>query len=82
LIFLNYELYHSTNSNRLPYRLLLLPTSGKEQDWDIELADAIRLDEFLNVLDHQHLSDDQKHALMALIIASYDDFLGLTDSSF
>ena len=63
-------------------RLLHLPATGKEQDWDIELADATRLDDFLNVLDHQHLSDDQKQALMALIIASYDDFLGLGQSAF
>lgn len=55
-------------------QLLHLPVSGKEQDWDIELSDITRLDEFLDILDHQLLIDDQKYALMALIIASYDNF--------
>ena len=51
-----------------------LPTTGLEQDWDIELADHKRLDEFLGACDFE-FSDDMKFALMALIFASYDDYI-------
>ena len=45
------------------------------EDWDIELADADRVKEFLDAYDYD-LSHDIKLALMALILASYDDYIG------
>lgn len=53
---------------------LNLPATGQEQDWDIELADPTRLREFLNIYHQaQDLSELEKYALMALILASCDD---------
>lgn len=52
---------------------LHLPATGREQDWDIELADANRANEFIRYLGEQSLSEDVKLALMALIIASLED---------
>ena len=53
---------------------LRLPATGLEQDWDIELADADRIHEFITFMAQQPLDDDTRLALMALILASLDDF--------
>ncbi len=54
---------------------LRLPATGDEQDWDIELADKNRIEEFVDYLTTESLTDEQKFALMALIIASYEVLL-------
>lgn len=54
---------------------LLLPYTGIEQDWDIEMADSSRIDEFIKFYKDRSLCDNQKVALMSLILSSYDDFL-------
>ncbi|MDX2109152.1 MAG: hypothetical protein SFY80_02815 [Verrucomicrobiota bacterium] len=54
--------------------LLKLPATGFEQDWDIELSDHRRIDEFVDVYSNYHdLSSSDKRALMALIISSCED---------
>lgn len=54
--------------------LLKLRTTGFEQDWEIELSDQRRIDEFVGVyLNHKEFSDSDKMALMALIMASCED---------
>jgi len=55
--------------------LLNLPATGHEQDWAIELADKSRLAEFLKFIENESLSPQYKHAMMELILASYDDYL-------
>lgn len=52
---------------------LRLPSTGREQDWEIELADANRIDEFISFYENKTLSDDKRSALMALIIGSLED---------
>ncbi|MBN8822318.1 MULTISPECIES: hypothetical protein [unclassified Spirosoma] len=55
---------------------LHLPITGLEQDWDIELADSSRIDEFLTLFKQDNnLDNEQKYVLMALILASCDDAL-------
>ena len=53
--------------------MLHLPPGG--QDWEIEVADADRVGEFLDSYERQPLEPDDRFALMALIVASYDDHL-------
>lgn len=53
--------------------VLHLPTTGREQDWDIELADPDRAGEFVAYLESHVLSKEQKFALMALIMGSLED---------
>lgn len=65
--------YPTWEAMALLERELLLPATGEEQDWDIELADPSRVDEFLCYLESHDLSEDARFALMALIIASLDD---------
>jgi hypothetical protein len=55
--------------------LLQLPATGQEQDWEIELADSTRVQEFCQVYQTANLTQEEKFTLMALIIASYDDYL-------
>jgi hypothetical protein len=50
-----------------------LPPGG--QDWEIEVADAARLGEFLDGYERQPLGDDERFTLMELIVASYDELL-------
>jgi len=56
-------------------KVLLLPYIGTEQDWELELANPGRLEEFLIYYKSEPLSKDIKIALMSLILASYDDHL-------
>lgn len=54
---------------------LSLPFTGIEQDWDIEMANSNRLNDFLKFYQQNDLSADKKVAVMSLILASYEDFL-------
>jgi hypothetical protein len=54
-------------------KLLLLPASGREQDWEFEFADPYRIDEMLSVASANDLNTDEKCALVLLIIASIDE---------
>ncbi|MEN9639045.1 MAG: hypothetical protein RLZZ262_913 [Bacteroidota bacterium] len=54
---------------------LSLPYMGIEQDWDVELADKNRVDEFIFYYNENDLSFEMKYATMSIILASYDDFL-------
>lgn len=56
-----------------------LPFKGIEQDWEVELADSKRVKEFVSFYKGLSLSLDEKMALMALILASYDDYLEEND---
>lgn len=51
-------------------RLLSLPVTGREQDWEIELADSTRLDEFLNLFESGRLDLEGRSALALLILFS------------
>ena len=53
-------------------RLLALTATGREQDWEIELADPSRLDEMMYLLESKHLSEKLKTALCLLMLASFD----------
>lgn len=56
-----------------------LPYTGIEQDWDIEMADSNRIDEFVKFYKKGSLCVDKKVALMSLILSSYEDFLNESD---
>jgi hypothetical protein len=45
------------------------------QDWELECANPQRIEEFLDLYERGSLSDDDRFALMALIVASFDDWL-------
>ena len=45
------------------------------QDWEYEVTDPDRLDEFIRHYHCGQLSDVEKFTLMLLILASYDDWL-------
>ncbi|ASP34348.1 CPCC family cysteine-rich protein [Labrenzia sp. VG12] len=55
---------------------LQLPARGDEQDWEIELADEARLEEFISLFPDLASDDEYAYAMVALIIASFDDRLG------
>ncbi len=54
---------------------LSLPYTGTEQDWDIEMADSNRINEFIDLYHQYDLAFEERVTLMSLIIASYDNFL-------
>ncbi len=64
----------SSSTDRLT-KLLALPATGQEQDWEIELANGQRIAEFLAAYEEMTLSADDKLALMALILASVDQYI-------
>lgn len=60
------EAQHTVN------KLLALPASGREQDWEFELADPNRIEDMLRVLSGE-LSYDERCALALLTIASIEE---------
>lgn len=52
---------------------LRLPATGREQDWDVELADPDRVDEFVAFAENHVLNGSERYALMALILGSLED---------
>ena len=58
---------------------LRLPATGRKQDWDIELADPDRVDEFIAYFKTYALSQGERHALMALILGSLEDLANRED---
>lgn len=50
-----------------------LPATGDEQDWDLELSNKDRIEEFMVFYETKSLSKVQKQELMKLIISSLDD---------
>lgn len=58
---------------------LSLPYTGIEQDWDIEMADSSRIDDFLEFYHQNDLEVDKKVAIISLVLASYEDFLNEND---
>jgi hypothetical protein len=54
---------------------LKLPATGLEEDWEIEMADGTRVADFISYILNEELSSQVKYALMALILASYEECL-------
>src|SRR3954471_19424450 len=52
--------------------LFRLQTDPYMQDWEVELADASRVEEFLDAYDDGRLDDDDRFLLMGIIVASFD----------
>ena len=50
-----------------------LPNHPWMQDWELEVSDPARIDEFLAAYISEQLSDDEKFTLMETIIASFDE---------
>ncbi|MGE5473169.1 MAG: hypothetical protein ACM3UU_02990 [Ignavibacteriales bacterium] len=56
-----------------------MPYTGIEQDWDLEMADSNRINDFLKFYQQNDLSEYKKAAVMSIILASYNDFLNEND---
>lgn len=71
------EFYGATvEAQRAINKLLSLPASGREQDWEVELADPYRIEEMLTVASENDLHLDERCALALLTIASIDELAG------
>ena len=55
--------------------LLGLPSHEHMQDWELECANSERIEEFLSLYESGSLTDDDRFAVMALIVFSFDDWL-------
>jgi hypothetical protein len=53
--------------------ILFTPFDASEQDWEWEVADAERIDEFLSAYESGELSDDERFTLMETILQSFED---------
>lgn len=54
---------------------LSLPFDESVQDWDLELSNSKRINEFILYNEKESLSKEQKIVLMAIILASFNDLL-------
>lgn len=54
-----------------------LPATGYEQDWHAELSDPGRIGEFLAEYSNPDFTDDDRRALVALVLDSAADFLAI-----
>lgn len=55
--------------------LLDLKSTGEEQNWEIELAEPLRIFEFVEIIKKGTLNNEENHALTALLVASFDEYL-------
>ena len=53
--------------------LLRLPNDPSMQDWEWVVADPERIEEFLSVYEEALLDDDERFALMEILIQSFED---------
>ena len=53
-----------------------LPNSPEMQDWEWEVADPQRIDEFVDAYLSSELDDDERFTLMETIVQSFEDFDG------
>lgn len=56
-------------------KVLGLDYKGYEQDWALEFADSKRVSDFIQILSTKQLTNPEKHAVLSLILSSFDDFL-------
>lgn len=50
-----------------------LPNTPDMQDWEWQVADPDRIDEFLAAYEHGGLSDDERFTLMEMLLQSFED---------
>ena len=53
--------------------LLRLPNAPGMQDWEWEVADAERIEEFLSLYEAGGLGEDERFALVEILIQSFED---------
>lgn len=70
-MFIDKEVLYGLN------RTLKLNFNGTQQDWDLEFADFNRVSEFIDIVNKGLLTVVEKYAVVSLIFASYDDYLGV-----
>jgi hypothetical protein len=56
-------------------RLLNLAIDPYVPDWEVECADVTRIEEFIGLYERTDLSEEDRFALMALIVCSFDHWL-------
>ncbi len=61
--------------NSLVEKLDLPSPDEYEQDWEYVVANTERIDEFIDFYKNNSLSNEEKFALMIIIISSYNDLL-------
>lgn len=69
------ERFITSESVRRLNARLCIAENPFSQDWEIENSDSGRIEEFLTLYEQLDLNDDDRFALMALIVASFDDCL-------
>ncbi len=53
-----------------------MPEPGEfTQDWEYEVADSSRVEEFVSFYENEQLDGDEKFALMIIVISSFNDLL-------
>jgi hypothetical protein len=72
----NYPMYVTRNVVYSLAEKLHLPEPGEfTQDWEYEVADSSRVDEFVSFYENGQLDGDEKFALMIIVISSFNDLL-------
>ncbi|MDQ0888777.1 hypothetical protein QFZ81_003865 [Paenibacillus sp. V4I9] len=70
----NYPKYVTREAIENLVEKLSLPKPGSfTQDWEYEVADDTRIDEFLSFYESSSLNEEEKFALMIIIIGSLND---------
>lgn len=75
-----YVRYSNSASEKKLSERLGIHWSNDMQDWDLIVSDYGRISDFLKVYQNELKDDDDKFALMQLIISSFDDGISSADS--
>ena len=68
-----YFRYSTKKSREELSKKLNIKIEKNQQDWEYEIADFNRIDEFINLYKNGSLSDDEKFYLMETIIQSFEE---------
>ena len=72
--FLEPEIRHPTRDAIEKLALLFdLPNNDGMQDWEWEVADSERIDEFLEVYSMDSITDDERFVLLEMLLQSFED---------
>lgn len=78
----NYPKYVTREAIESLVKKLSLPKPGPfTQDWEYEVADDTRINEFLSCYESKILNEEEKFALMIVIIESLNDAIEKSDVS-
>jgi len=70
---LNIPKFHNINARVALAKRLNLPYRDNMQDWEYQVADVERIDDFLNAYDLRDITEDERFLLIEMLFQSFEE---------